>query len=354
MEQLFEINLQLKDGPVASTSFPLNQIISGKITIKPFERIEVDYIGYHLMAVEQKKVDISLGVLDSFRTGKNAKKILSTKYLTQNCLLSEYEPYRYAIRFINNEVETYAGINTNFSIKVQVFIKVNKKAISAKNTSFFNQLNPATKLPKDGIYKEDFYLIFRGNAHDYRLITKRATLRINTQNPLKTAFVIAIVALFFFAAGTKLLFESFLIAIPVGIVSLFYYYRYSLLGEFTIEYEQLDNKYFLFKIKNDSWRTINEISTNYEIRETVQYPSTEHDDGIETEILYTSPEHSFENPKSTIIVKNEFPEDLLGTTEMGATSIYWIALIYIHTNWGFDLPLEHRFVVRKKVKRIRP
>ena len=350
MRQLFEINLSLKDGPVASTTFSLNKIIEGRITIKPLQRIQVDYIGYHLIAIEQKE-SISLGVLDDIIPDKHTEKFLSTKYLVQNSLLSEFEPYKYKIRFINNEVETYSGINTNFSVKLQVFIKINTKAAKA-TTTFLTQLNPATKLPKRGIYKESFFLTFGIKPYTYQLISKQANLVVAVNNPLWNGFIIALGILFFFGAATNSILIPAILAFIVGIIALVYYYRYTLLGDFIIDYEQVDNKVFLFKINSDNWRYVKEIAVHYKIQEKVIFPGSETDD-TRIALLHGSQKQTFKNQNTSLLVKNEFPKnDELGTTTIGTTTIYWVALITLHTSWGFDLPFEHQFVVKKKIKNI--
>lgn len=344
MKQLFEINLKLKDGPVAGTVFSLNKIIEGQISIKPLQRIQVDYIGYHLIGVEEKSSKSLIPPAPSI-------KILSTKYLAQNCLLSEYEPYRYTIRFINNEVETYAGINTHFSVKLQVFIKVNKEAAKATST-ILQQLNPINKYPKDGIFQESYFLTFVLKNYEYQLLSKQANLAAASKNQVWNCLFMTLVFIAMIASAFKSIILLAILAFILGIVALIYHRNFARLRDFTIDFEQVDNSIFLFKINNSgNWKYVKKVSVHYEIREQAVYPSQEYSNGIEIEVLHSSSKHTYENLNNPLIIENKFPEDdILGTTIIDETSVYWIALITIHTSSGLELPYEHRFVVRKKAK----
>jgi len=55
MKQFFEISLKLKEGPTASTILPLHQMLRGKLTIKPLQRLHVDYIEYILIAAASEE-----------------------------------------------------------------------------------------------------------------------------------------------------------------------------------------------------------------------------------------------------------------------------------------------------------
>lgn len=347
MRQLFEVTLKLKEGPIESTTFPLDQIIEGKITIRPLQRIQAAYVGYHLIAVAKKEAEISLGRRHPINP---VEQIIWTKSLAENCPLSEYEPYRYNISFINNEIETYKGINTNFSLLLQVFIKIPVEAERAK-VAFLEQWNPETTILKDGLYKESFFLTFKMNTYDYQLIAKQKHLTVDFENLLLFGFVIALFCLVFLASATKTLLVPSILAFIIVLVAWFYYYRYTQLGDFTIDYEQVDNKVFLFKINCDNWRFVKEVFVNYEIREKAIFQSSDYAE-TSIELLHASPKQIFKNQSSTLIVTNEFPEDKLGTTTVGTSTIYWVAIVEIHTVWGFHLPFEHQFVVKKKIKNI--
>jgi len=351
MKQLFEIDLKLKEGPILSTTFALNQIINGRISIKSLQRLQVDYIGYHLFAVKHKAHHGYIANnIDSILSEGNAIKIISTKYLAQNCLLSEYEPYRYTIRFVNKAVETYVGKNTHFSLGLVVFIKINKDAAILKDASFLDRFSSSKKLPKDGTFQKAFYLKFGLNKYDYQLTNTTHNLDItpansHTNSPAGT-FTNLLIFIFVFASITEQIVLPAILSAIVGIIALLYYYRYRLLGHFTITYEQVDGKAFLLKIDNDNWRYVKEMSVHYEIREEVMDSNTE----LSIAILYTSPKQTFESPSATIVVKKDFPEDILGTTEVKNASIYWIVIVNIKTNWGIQLPFEHKFLVRKKAR----
>ena len=361
MKQLFEINLTLKDGPIASTTFPLNQIINGKITIKPLQRIQVDYIGYHLFAIKHKTSHHYIATnIDNIDFENDSIHFLTTKYLRQSCLLSEYEPYRYTIRFVNKEVETYVGINNHFSVGLAVFIKINEAAAILKKASFLDKFSATKKLPKDGIYQKAFYLKFGLKDYDYQLInTTNDLYKVPKKTPIDIISITS--SILFFALSAELIIASFylttivgLIAI-VGIISILYYYGYRILGNFTIDYEQVDKETFFLKIHNDNnWRYVKKMSVQYEIREEMVYPDLEYEEALNAEILHSSQIQTFKNLPNIVVVQKDFPKDIVGTMQVKEAHIYWIALVNVQTIWCIALPLKQKFVVRKKAKSLLP
>ena len=92
------------------------------------------------------------------------------------------------------------------------------------------------------------------------------------------------------------------------------------------------------------------MSVQYEIREEMVYPDLEYEEALNAEILHSSQIQTFKNLLNTVVIKKNFPKDIVGTMQVKEASIYWIALVNIQTIWGIALPLKQKFVVRKKAK----
>jgi len=116
-----------------------------------------------------------------------------------------------------------------------------------------------------------------------------------------------------------------LIAI-VGIISILYYYGYRILGNFTIDYEQVDNETFLLKIHNDNnWRYVKKMSVQYEIREEMVYPDLEYEEALNAEILHSSQIQTFKNLPNIVVIKKNFPKDIVGTMQVKIYRLFGVS-----------------------------
>lgn len=346
MKQFLEFDLQLEEGPV----FPLNQIIKGKLTLKPLQRLHVEYINYQLIAKAKKT-----GLLSDYSTYSTSSIILS-KDIETNCVLSEFEPYRYTLNFRNNEIETYRGIHLDIDILLKVRVKLAKKATSTKEHAIVGKFSKKTKSIRNGsVLYRIWSLTFAQPNYDYHLSTLTDSLSLSLNkiwwsNLLTVGLFLGFII--YFLQADNILEIPFLPVIIlttiVGAIVLFYDAVFKMLGKFTMESEQLDTEAFLLKIHTDNWRYIKKMSVNYLIIE--EMPTNSENLNVHKAILYRSQTQLFKSPKTAIVVKNKFPKDMLGTTSVYPTQIYWVAVVAVQSIWGFTFPYNLELVVKKKAK----
>jgi len=319
-------------------------MLRGKLTIKPLQRLHVDYIEYILIAAASEE-----GATMFSTSAILSKKTLARDYLASKCLLSEFEPYRYAISFSNDEIETYSGTNININILLRVRIKLDEKAINTKDTTYIGHLKEGTKFPSHGVLFHDLPLKFVLKEYDYQLINTTDILKSRIRerawfNILLLVFPMLMVVLYIEETGL-----IYLISGIMGLTGLFYFLKYSIANELTLQYEQLDPKVFLLKLHSDNWQYIRRMSVKHEVREEMKN-NEKFINNKKTVCLHRSKNHTINNPSKTIAIEHKFPKDIVGTTSVLNNRIYWVIVVTVQTIWRFTLRYEKEFIVKKKKK----
>lgn len=331
ISQLCDLRFRLKEKEASHTLF-INEDMPGEVIIRPKEMLHIESAGYKL-------------ILETKGRAKKYSEILQSRELFSHIRLEASRTYTYPLNLANSRAESYEGRNTQFTIRLEFYLKLAQKEDETPN--LLTTLNKL--IPQSGIYKKSIDLNYTHRTNWYQISSKEDQLVADTSK-LLVILIIAAFLLIFACTGANLISIPWAVGIGVGIgiVVLGYLLWLNHLGRILFKFLPISAKAFEVQLKHAyNWQGIKEIRVGYEIREEIRENKSDNEE-THTEVIYKSRKPRMVHPKGMLKVKQFFPQDALGTTVLGKSRIYWVMVVNVKTALGIPVKYEREFGVRKE------
>ena len=325
-----EINLE-NNGP-----HYIGETLKGEIEIIPQKDLEMLYLRY--------KLALEVRGLTETRTYDIQKE-----NLVDYVKLKEKEKYVYPIQLLNNEYESYRGINVVFLVRFEVFVKfkdVKKSSQEVLSKIGYTYVKKAEKTGKS------VYLNFKSKTENYEVLAGKSKVHLKSAHKLVFS-VIGIILMIGLMSSKTEFFETYkYILLGIGIlvimISLSYsFFSTKLVGEIEVEYKDIENRKLEINLRNkEDWKQVKKIESSYKIYEEV----VDNRGSSSTEIItniYKSESKVIKSPKGELRMLYDYPEYKLPTMRLRDVSVYWLLELKITSSLGLVFRYTNEFEVQK-------
>ncbi|MEM9823320.1 MAG: hypothetical protein AAF985_19720 [Bacteroidota bacterium] len=329
LKQLCKLDVQLEEKNLEDT-FLLNQRIKGTLYLTPKSDLVIHHLGYQLMVEARGKVMHYLQTI--FKSS-----------LSKQSTLNKDQTYSFPFELINKTHESYKGINTNHHIKLEFFLRLKEKKLEKKDRGFLSKMNHLLKW--DDQYKSAYYLHFKSNSRSYKIQRINENLEMTYSDYIQFGLSILVVLLLIVTLNSGSSSSLMLGIIVILFLAVVYFLLLEqIVGPIIIQYpkDSTDGQLCIQLRNTKKWRNVRHISIRYEVREEVvdrRGTSTE----TLTRTIFTSEEKSLKNPTQKVRFHFDFPADMMGTTRVQDSNIYWVVVVRVKTIWGISTYYENVF-----------
>lgn len=331
MEKIGNVNINLIHHE--ENLFFIGEPVKGKIALIPKQDLPIEQVGYNLILESRGKINTTTEIL------------LGKSLMRDRTLLKDKE-YFFDINFTNKRIETYKGVNTSFISQFEFFIRLKDQLIDQNKSNIFSKIVRVFQHNKN--FTKSLYLEFKSKNNSYSVHASDGELSVEYQSSY-IFFTFALIVLFLILTinSTISIYPSIMIgALLLGILCLYLSYTL-LIGILLIQYENLGQNKLTFKISNKKrWKAVNLIWAHYEVLEEALDRRGTSNVSV-TERLFISKESLIKNPTGTASFEFDFPKDIMATTTIGDSKIYWLAIIKVKTSLGISYTHTQEFIVKK-------